>query len=188
MSASMIKSLVSITSVFVLCCTVGTVSAQQNHMNHQSSPLSMPGNEIFGTIQEVVHKLEADPNTDWSKVNLEALRQHLLDMKSFTEDVEVIDKQPITNGVRIRVRPETHRAVGALKRLFSMHPAMLKQEKGWEMVAKQDGDEWIITCTAKNPSEVEKIRGLGYIGLLAEGTHHQLHHWMIATGRMKMNE
>lgn len=55
------------------------------------------------------------------------------------------------------------------------------------MEAKQNEDNWIITCTTKNQSEVEKIHALGYIGLLAEGVHHQLHHWMIATGQIKMN-
>lgn len=153
---------------------------------NKHSPLTMPGNEIFGTIQEVVHKLEADPNTDWSKVDLEALRQHLLDMKAFTEEVSVISQKPIENGIVIQVKPETERAVGALKRLFKMHPAMLKMEKGWDMMAKQDNNQWTITVTTKNNSEVKEIRALGYIGLLAEGAHHQLHHWMIATGQMKM--
>jgi len=161
--------------------------AQQKHKSFQS-PLTMPGNEIFGTIQEVVHKLEADPNTDWSKVNLEALRQHLLDMKAFTEEVQVINKKPIPDGVEIQVRPETKRAQGALKKLFMMHPHMLKEEKGWDMKARLNDNTWTLTCTTKNPAEVEEIRGLGYIGLIAEGSHHQYHHWLIATGKMKWSE
>ena len=174
--------------VYTMCSMTGIAAAQQHHMKQESSPLTMPGNEIFGTIQEVIHKLEADPNTDWSKVNLEALRQHLLDMKAFTEEVDVVGKKPIANGVEIHVRPQTKRAEGALERLFSIHPKMLKQEKGWNMTAKQNGNQlWTITCTTKKPSEVKKIRALGYIGLLAEGSHHQLHHWMIATGRMSIN-
>ena len=35
---------------------------------------TMPGQDTFGAIQEIVRILEADPKTDWSKVNLEALR------------------------------------------------------------------------------------------------------------------
>jgi hypothetical protein len=30
----------------------------------------MPGQDAFGAIQEIVRILEADPKTDWSKVNL----------------------------------------------------------------------------------------------------------------------
>ena len=37
---------------------------------------TMPGQAAFGTIQEVVQILEADPTTDWAKVNIAALRQH----------------------------------------------------------------------------------------------------------------
>lgn len=161
-----------------------TVNTNDPQIN-KSATLTMPGNEIFGTIQEVVQKLEIDPNTDWSKVDLEALRQHLLDMKAFTEDVSVISQNPIENGIVIQVKPETERAIGALKRLFKMHPAMLKMEKGWDMITKQDNNQWTITVTTSDNSEVEEIRALGYIGLLAVGAHHQRHHWMIATGQMK---
>ena len=167
--------------------TVSTSNLFAQHGNHaDGTPLSEPGNAIFGTIQEVVNKLEADPNTDWSKVSLEALRQHLLDMKAFTEEVSVKSQKPIENGIRITIHPNSERAASALKRLFSMHPAMLKQETGWNMDAKQDGSAWIITCTTNVKTEIEKIRALGYIGLLAEGAHHQRHHWMIATGKMEM--
>ena len=174
--------------VFVLLFMLGAFNSVfgQDHMKKGSTPLTMPGNDVFGTIQEVVKQLEADPDTDWSEVNLEALRQHLLDMKAFTEEVEVLSKEPVENGVRIRVRPTSKRAVGALKRLFSMHPAMLKKEKGWKMETANDGNQWTITCTTGKESEVEKIRGLGYIGLLTEGAHHQRHHWMIATGKMEI--
>lgn len=153
---------------------------------HKAAPLSMPGNEIFGTIQEVISKLQADPSTDWSKVDLEALRQHLLDMKAFTEEVSVISQNPVENGVEIKVKPETTRAAEALTRVFHMHPAMLKKEKGWDMTTKKEGDEWNIIVTTSNASEVEKVRALGYIGMLAEGAHHQMHHWMIATGQARM--
>lgn len=34
----------------------------------------------FVAIQEIVWLQEANPKTDWSKVNIELLRQHLIDM------------------------------------------------------------------------------------------------------------
>lgn len=166
--------------------SIKTTMVHDDHQMNKQSPLTMPGNEIFGTIQEVVQKLKADPNTDWSKVDLEALRQHLLDMKAFTENVSVISQKPIEKGIVIQVKPENERAIVALKRLFKMHPAMLKMEKGWDMITKQDNNQWTITITTEDNSEVEEIRALGYIGLLADGAHHQLHHWMVATGHMKM--
>ena len=44
----------------------------------------IPGQEAFGTIQEIVRTLEADPKTDWSKVDIAALREHLIDMDEVT--------------------------------------------------------------------------------------------------------
>src|SRR5665213_2414926 len=41
---------------------------------------TQPGQSAFAAIQEIVAILEADPKTDWSRVNIEALRQHLIDM------------------------------------------------------------------------------------------------------------
>jgi hypothetical protein len=38
---------------------------------------TLAGQDAFGALQEIVRKLEADPNTDWSKINLEALRAAL---------------------------------------------------------------------------------------------------------------
>ena len=126
-------------------------------------------------------------DTDWSQVNLEALRQHLLDMKAFTEEVEVLSQNPIESGIEIQVKPQTEIAGIALSNVFKMHPSMIKSEQGWEMKASQsDNSIWTITCTTDKTSEVDKIRGLGYIGLLATGAHHQLHHWMIATNHMGM--
>src|ERR1700746_480633 len=49
-------------------------------MHATSTTPTMPGQDAFGAIQEIVQILDADPKTDWSKVDLEALRQHLIDM------------------------------------------------------------------------------------------------------------
>ena len=42
-----------------------------------SGNLMEAGTDMFATIQEVMMKLFANRDTDWSKVNREALRQHL---------------------------------------------------------------------------------------------------------------
>jgi len=174
---------IAVLSVIILLSTATMIYAQTEQQH--STPLTDPGNQIFGAIQETIKALEKDPNTNWNQVNIEALRQHLLDMKAFTEEVEVLDKQAIKMGVKLQVHPLTPRAKTALKRVLMLHPAMLKKEKGWKMESKQNGDIWIIRCTTTSPKDVPKIRALGYIGLLATGAHHQRHHWMIATGKMK---
>lgn len=49
-----------------------------------------------------------------------------------------------------------------------------------DVTTTQDGHE--LQVATENLADIEKIRGLGYIGLLTYGAHHQQHHWMIATG------
>ena len=49
-----------------------------------------PGQVAFAANQEVVAILASDPATDWSKVDIEALRQHLIDMNSVTLRARVI--------------------------------------------------------------------------------------------------
>jgi len=157
------------------------------HSQHQSQMVSgvltESGTDMFATIQEVIQKLSADPDTDWSQVNLEALRQHLRDMFEFSYNVDVLSQQAIKHGVKIRVKPVTVRAETALDKVLNAHPMMLKMETGWDMQSiKTDGEYQIIVTTTKS-SEIAKIRGLGYIGLLAIGNHHQLHHWTMAKGQ-----
>src|SRR5258708_9478923 len=43
-----------------------------------------PGQAAFAAIQEIVEILEADPATDWHKVNIDPLRQHLSDIDNVT--------------------------------------------------------------------------------------------------------
>ena len=167
--------------------TSGSPHYMNRHTVHQeqavSGDLTESGTDIFATIQEVIRKLDADPNTNWSKVNLEALRQHLRDMFEYSYNVDVIDQQPIAQGVKISVKPVTARAEQALDRVLAAHPMMLKMETGWTMQALKQNGQYELTVTTSKPSEVDKIRGLGYIGLLAYGSHHQAHHWAMATGR-----
>jgi hypothetical protein len=43
-----------------------------------------------------------------------------------------------------------------------------------------------LTVVAKNPDDartIARIRGLGFIGLLTEGFHHQPHHLAMAKGK-----
>jgi hypothetical protein len=65
----------------------------------------MPGQDAFGAIQEIVQMLQADPSTDWSKVNIDALREHLIDMNEVTLRA-VATQRPLDNGVEITVTGE----------------------------------------------------------------------------------
>lgn len=163
-----------------LISPVAAADSPPMHMFH--SPLTEAGNDAFGTIQEVIRALEADPHTDWTKVNLEVLREHLVDMNNMTLRVNVLTQQPIANGVEIIVAPESAQVAASLDRVFAAHPPQLEAETGWKMSTQKRQRDYRIVVTTTKPDEVAKIRGLGYIGILATGAHHQAHHWAMARG------
>jgi hypothetical protein len=143
---------------------------------------TMPGQDAFGAIQEIVGILEADPKTDWSKVDLEALRQHLIDMNEVTLKANVM-AQPIDNGLEMTVTGEG-RTLAAIQRMVPAHAQMLNQMNGWSAKTELLPNGVLLTVTSSDPKQVQHIRGLGFIGLLVSGSHHQMHHLAMAKGEM----
>ena len=92
---------------------------------------TLPGQDAFGAVQEIVRILEADPGTDWSKVNLEALRQHLIDMNDVTLKADAV-AEPIDGGIEIAVTG-TGRTVEAIQRMVPAHAHEINQTHltGW---------------------------------------------------------
>lgn len=156
--------------------------AQHDHGHADTALLAEPGQSIFGAVQEVIEKAEADDSIDWSNVDLERLRQHLIDMHRVAMEVEVVYQHAIEGGVLLRVAPENERARAALARVLQAHPRHLEHETGWTMEVESAEGHFDLRVTTDEADEVDKIRALGYIGLLAYGAHHQHHHWMMATG------
>jgi hypothetical protein len=137
----------------------------------------MPGQEAFGTIQEVVRMLEADPKTDWSKVNIPALHEHLIDMDEVTMRA-VATERPLDNGVEIAVTG-TGRTLDGIKRMVPAHVHELSH-LGWSAKTEDlpNGVKLIVTST--DAKQVTKLRALGFMGIMVQGAHHQQHHLMMA--------
>jgi hypothetical protein len=141
---------------------------------------TMPGQDAFGAVQEIVQILEADPKTDWSKVNLEALRQHLIDMNEVTLRAAAAATET-DGGLSVAVTG-SGRTLAAIQRMVPAHAAALNGRNGWSVTAAAAADGVLLTVTARDPKEAQHIRGLGFIGLMASGAHHQPHHLAMATG------
>ena len=141
---------------------------------------ALPGQDAFGAVQEIVRMLEADPKTDWSKVNLEALRQHLIDMNEVTLKGDAVAK-PVDGGVEITITG-SGRTLVAIQRMVPAWAAMMNGYKSWmtKVSALPSGE--LLTVTTADAKEIPHIRGLGFIGLMVSGGHHQLHHLAIAKG------
>jgi len=149
-------------------------------MHATSTTPTMPGQDAFGAIQEIVQILDADPKTDWSKVDLEALRQHLIDMNEVTLRADATPKE-IDGGLEIAVTG-TGRTLVAVERMVPAWAQTMNGHQGWSTKAASLPYGELLTVTATDPQEIRHIRGLGFIGLLVSGSQHQPHHLAIAKG------
>ena len=165
---------------------MGPMGAMPMHHNPAGDMMGQqpraPGQAAFGAIQEIVNLLQADPKTDWSKVDIDALRQHLIDMDEVTLRA-VVRKEPIDNGLRMTVTG-TGRTLEAIQRMIPDHAREIDGTNGWTVRAAPNADSVVLTVTAANAAEAVKIRALGFMGIMAQGGHHQRHHLAMAKGEM----
>src|SRR5579864_4958488 len=106
----------------------GMMSGHAGMRGASTTPTS-PGQDAFGAIQEIVQMLDADPKTDWSKVDLEALRQHLIDMNEVTLKAEESPKT-IDGGLQIAVTG-SGRTLAAIRRMIPSWVQMANGHDGW---------------------------------------------------------
>ena len=176
-----------------LVLTVQSVAAQSdmpalNAGTHHGAMTAMqvgatptqPGQDAFGAIQEILQILEADPGTDWSKVNIDVLREHLIDMNEVTLHANAT-ASAVDGGLRIDVRGQG-RTLPAIRRMVPAQAHEIDGLNGWKTKVESRADGVVLTVTAADPKQAMKIRALGFIGIMAEGAHHQRHHLAMARG------
>jgi len=145
---------------------------------------TMPGQEAFGTIQEIVRLLEADPSTDWSKVDIAALREHLVDMNEVTLRAHAKERM-LDNGIEITVTG-TGRTLPAIKRMVPAHVRELAV-LGWNTRTEELPDGVKLTVLANGAVGLARLKGLGFMGIMVQGAQHQIHHLMMAKGEMAVH-
>lgn len=145
---------------------------------------TMPGQDAFGTIQEIVQILQADPTTDWSKVNIAALRQHLIDMNEVTLRAAAAERV-LDNGIEIAVTGEG-RTLEAIKRMVPAHVSELR-EIGWNAKSEDLPNGVKLTVIASESQPLAKLKALGFMGIMVQGAHHQPHHLMMAKGEFTLH-
>jgi hypothetical protein len=178
-------------SLAVVLCLAPVVAHAQTHMHMHMTPApashaaaqaapTQPGEGAFAAIQEIVGILEADPSTDWSKVDIDGLRQHLVDMNLVTIFAHVTNVA-VDDGFRFEAT-----GVGAvrdsIRRMLAAHAATMNGENGWRYEAAEIENGATLTVHAP-PADKAKLKGLGLFGVLTLGMHHQMHHLMIARGQ-----
>jgi len=173
--------------VLIAVCTIAlgqSTAIVHGGMHHDdasgASPPKLPGQDAFGAMQQIVAILEADPATDWSKVNLNGLREHLIDMNAVTLRARA-EERHIAGGPEILVTGEG-RTLEAIRRMIPADARAIDGLHGWRSQAAtiRNGVRWSVSSS--DPAQVVHIRGLGFSGILVSGSHHQPHHLMMARG------
>lgn len=144
--------------------------------------LTEAGHGAYAALQEIVAYLEADPSTDWSTVDLGALRDHLVDMDEviLRSNATVVE---VPGGFEATVSGEG-RTVGAIQRMVTEHTHRgLALHAGWQATVENRAGGVVLRVTSQEPGEETHIRGLGFYGLMATDAHHQEHHLEMARGR-----
>ncbi|GGX48580.1 hypothetical protein [Saccharospirillum salsuginis] len=157
------------------------------HAGHQPASVARmvptePGQSAFATIQEIVGLLEADPETDWNRVDIERLRQHLIDMNNVTVAAHV-DSERVDGGIRFRVTGDAPGVTDSIQRMVSSHLRSVGESTGdrYDLDATDEGV--VLTLMTSDERREQRWAALGFIGWLSSGMHHQSHHLALARGQ-----
>lgn len=159
---------------------VSASSALAQHAHTSDRPVET-GQAQFAAIAEVVAALRDDPKTNWTKVNIKALRDHLVDMDNVTTKA-MVERQ--INGLQITFSITGDNSVeGSITRMVLAHSPMLQKATDWSVAAEKQSGGALMTVNVQTQDAMDRVAGLGFFGLLTIGAHHQQHHLMIAKGR-----
>lgn len=141
------------------------------------------GEAAFAAIKEMLELLDRDPATDWSRVDLDALRGHLVDMHRVLIESRVV-KNPLPDGVEMLVTGEGD-AIKAIQTMVGNHAGLVTDTEGLVVRTTPTATGVRLQITARDGESrtVQRIRALGFAGFMALGDHHRVHHEMIARGR-----
>lgn len=160
-------------SLFLLLAIALPVNAQHQHGVGQPTEV---GQSTFAAIAEIVAMLRDDPHTDWQRVDIPALRDHLVDMDLLMRDT-VVAKELTGSGMRFTISGD-ERTVQAIHRMVPAHAPFLDAATGWATSVDIEPTGVVMTVEG----DVDIIGALGFYGVMTIGGHHQEHHLAMASG------
>ncbi|WP_298260937.1 hypothetical protein [uncultured Litoreibacter sp.] len=155
-------------------------NAMAQHAHTSGSP-NEAGQSQFAAISEIVTLLRDDTDTDWTQVDIKALRDHLVDMDNVTTKV-LVERRVDGLGVTFKVTGDEVVAE-SIRRMVLAHSPMLQRSSDWTFIAEEVGGGASMLVQTASEEELNQVLGLGFFGLMTVGAHHQQHHLMIAAGQ-----
>jgi len=175
------KTFTALTALLVLGLSgpvFGQSTMDHSMMTQNTTMPTEPGQSAFATIAEIVRLLRNDPKTSWNRVNIAALRAHLVDMDAVTLRAQVTTVDSDTSAV-FDITSDDPRVTGSIRRMVLAHGQTMSGIDGIDMDAQTIDNGARMTVTGPNPA---MIRGLGFFGVLTLGMQHQAHHMAQASG------
>lgn len=100
---------------------------------HGTNAVRETGQSQFAAIAEIVSVLRDDPKTNWADVNIDALRNHLMDMDAVTTQARV--KKAVTDlAVTFTISGE-EAVAHSIQRMVLAHSPMLENATDWRVTA-----------------------------------------------------
>ena len=138
------------------------------------------GQSAFAAIVEIVTLLKNDPKTDWNKVDIDGLREHLVDMNELVLNTSV-NSTVEGNKVVFRVSGEG-RARRAIQAMMPAHASVLSAANLYDVDVEKIENGAIMRIVFDTEKQRQEIEALGFYGIMAIGAHHQEHHLQMAKG------
>jgi hypothetical protein len=177
-------------ALFAFAAPTCLLHAQQSGIDHsrhaammRSNAPTPAGQDAFATIAAVIGQLEADSTTDWTRVDIAALRRHLQAMNDVTLHA-VATQTNVPAGARMDITGDA-RVAESIRSMLRAHAPELDALRIYRATVDDIPGGVRLTVRASDPNDahtVAKIRALGFAGLLTQGAHHAEHHVMIAKG------
>ena len=163
------------------------------HSGHHAGPAGCPmmagkagkqprqvGQSAFAALAEMTALLDGDPATDWSKVDLDRLREHLVDMEQVSTEAAVVTRS-VPMGFEAEISG-SGRTLAAIRRMVPAHARHMNGQGGLTVAVKELETGVLVVVTTADPARVDRLRGLGFFGFLTAGDHHRPHHLAMALG------
>lgn len=125
----------------------------------------LPGPPALTLLADLVARLEADPATDWQRVDLEAARAHLRDLDRLTLFARA-EVRELVGGVELLVTGPDAAGEAAIRRLLPGAAARLAAARRWRLATAPIEGGLRVEVRSLDPRETERIRALGLVALL----------------------
>lgn len=123
------------------------------------------GPPALAVLAEILARLEADPATDWRRVDLEAVRAHLRDLDRVILAAEA-EPRELVGGVELRVSGSDAASEAAIQRLLPAAAERLAAARRWRLATRPIEGGLLVEIRSRDPRETERIRASGLVALL----------------------